>query len=216
MSVGTDITVDTGNATAFTLDVDHPVATLDYGIERAGYPFFTVDVVQPAQIEVKYSEPFIGLSQPWADGPYTFVTGLSSSFRVETYNITKSGRFSGPLIQGGQRWQSIRLLSEGTVTFEQVGFDATVETTEVTEFPGQFECDDDDLNAIWKLGVAAASTACVEEGSQKATWEIDTVNGAYIRSQRPAQAISGAFFSNYTMSFETLIERGGVWWSVVR
>jgi hypothetical protein len=217
VSVGTDLVVDTDNATAFTLDTKNPLATLDYGTERAGYPYFTVsEVTEPVQIEVKYSESFVGLAHPWADGPYSFATGLSNSFRVETFNITSSGRVSAPLIQGGQRWQSIRLLSEGTISFAEVGLEATVDTTEVADFPGQFECDDEELNEIWGLGAKAASTACVEEGTQKATWDIDLTNGAYIRSQRASQALSGAFFSNYTLVFETLIERGGVWWSVVR
>ncbi|KAF7538807.1 hypothetical protein G7054_g2634 [Neopestalotiopsis clavispora] len=215
VSVGTDLVVDTDNATAFTLDTENPLATLDYGTERAGYPYFTVsEVTEPVQIEVKYSESFVGLAHPWADGPYSFATGLSNSFRVETFNITSSGRVSAPLIQGGQRWQSIRLLSEGTISFAEVGLEATVDTTEVADFPGQFECDDEELNEIWGLGAKAASTACVEEGTQKATWDIDLTNGAYIRSQRASQALSGAFFSTYTLVFETLIERGGVWWSV--
>ncbi|KAH6646547.1 alpha-L-rhamnosidase [Truncatella angustata] len=216
LSVGTDLSMNTGNVTAFTLSDDQPLATIDYGTERAGYPFFSItNVVQPVQIEVKYSEAFIGLSHPWADGPYTFATGLSNSFRVETFNITSSGRVVAPLIQGGQRWQSIQLLSEGaTITFGEVGFDATVDTTEATEYPGQFECDDVQLNAIWKLGGAAASTACVEEGTQRTTWEIDGTSGAYIRSQRASQAISGASFENYTLTFDTMIERGGVWWAV--
>lgn len=216
LSVGTDLVVDTDNYTAFTLDGEKSLATLDYGRERAGYPFFVVAKVdEPVQIEVKYSEAFIALDHPWSDGPYSFATGLSNSFRVETFNVTTAGRFSAPLIQGGQRWQSIRLLSEGTINFSEVGFEATVDTTEVSQFPGQFECDDEQLNEIWKLGAVAASTACVEKGTQKASWEIDPENGAYIRSQRASQAISGAFLSNYTLAFETMIERGGVWWSVV-
>jgi hypothetical protein len=58
-----------------------------------------------------------------------------------------TGRFSAALIQGGQRWQSIQLISEGTVSFDQVGFEATVDATEVEEYPGQFDCDDEELNA---------------------------------------------------------------------
>jgi hypothetical protein len=217
LSVGTNLTVQTGNYTTFTLNTDSPLVTLDYGTERAGYPFFSVvDLVGPVQIEVKYSESFVGLAHPWADGPYAFATGLSNSFRVETFNITSTGGFSAPLIQGGQRWQSIRLLSEGTVTFNEVGFNATVDATNLAAFPGQFDCDDDELNVIWNLGARAVSTACVEAGTQGPTWEIDSQKGAYIRSQKTSQAISGALFANYTLAFETMIERGGVWWSVVR
>lgn len=47
-------------------------------------------------------------------------------------------------------------------------------------------------------------------------WEIDPENGAYIRGMRPGVTTSGAFFANYTLEFETKIDKGGVGWVVVR
>lgn len=38
--------------------------------------------------------------------------------------------------------------------------------------------------------------------------------GVYVRSTRPSQTLVGATFANYTLSFDTYIDRGGVWWSV--
>lgn len=211
-----ELSAETVKITSFSLTSESSLATVDYGIERAGYPFFSVsDLPEPAQIEVKYSEPFDGLSMPWSDGPYTWATGLSNNFRVETFNLTSTGRFSSMLIQGGQRWQSIRLIAGTSVTFAQVGFEATVNTTAADEFPSQFESEDDELNAIWKLGGVAASLACVEAGTQGATWTVDTTNGASVHSSRPSQSIYGASFANYTLRFETKIERAGVWWSIV-
>jgi hypothetical protein len=216
VNVSNVVSLETENTTVFTLSDATPLATLDYGRERSGYPIFSVsDVDQSAQIEVKYSESFIGLDHPWADGPYTFATGLSNSFRVETFNVSSPGQFASTLIQGGQRWQSIRLVSGGSITFDRVGLEATVDPTEVDDLPGKFSCDDEQLNAIWSLGAVAASSACVENGTQGAVWEVDSVKGAFIRSNRPSQSIDGAFFENYTLSFDTMIDRAGVWWALV-
>lgn len=217
LSVGSELDIDGGLFQPFTLNATSPLATLDYGTERAGYPFFHIaHVSQPLQVEVKYSEAFFSLSHPWSDGPYPFSTGLSNSFRVETFNITATGLLTAPLLQGGQRWQSIRLLTPGSITFEQVGLEATTDTTEVQDLPGHFTSDDQLLNSIWELGAVAASTACVEKGTQPAIWEIDGERGAFIRSQRASQSIVGPSFSNYTLSFDTMIDRGGVWWAMVR
>lgn len=191
------------------------MATLDYGIERAGYAFFTVSSLsQPVQIEVRYSEPFAGLSDPHSDGPFLFSPMLANSFRVETFNVTDVGRFVAPLLQGGQRWQSINLLTGGSISFDSVGFEATVDTALVDEFPGSFDSSDETFNEVWNLGAVAASTACVEKGSQGAVWEVDPDKGVLVRSTKPSITLKATEFSNYTLDFDTNIARGGVWWSV--
>lgn len=47
-------------------------------------------------------------------------------------------------------------------------------------------------------------------------WEIDEENGAYVRGMRPGITTSGAFFANYTLEFDTKIDKGGIGWAVVR
>ncbi|KAB8222926.1 Six-hairpin glycosidase-like protein [Aspergillus novoparasiticus] len=213
--VGDQPELNTNDFAEFALDPQSPLATVDYGAERAGYPFFVVSSLsQPVQLEVKYSEEFNGLNHPFSDGPYSFSNQLGNTFRVETFNITKAGRVTSSLLQGGQRWQSIRLLTSGTVTLSQVGFDATIDTVEPEDLPGQFSCDDDVLNEIWKLGARAATAACFDKDSQKAIWEVDPVKGVYARSVRPSVSVKGTAFANYTLEFETMIEKGGSWWSV--
>ncbi|KAK8076105.1 alpha-L-rhamnosidase A [Apiospora phragmitis] len=196
----------------FTLNSTAPLATLDYGTEVAGNPFFSVSAVEPesVQIEVRYSEAYSPLAHPFSDGPYTFAVSLANGFRVETFNVSSSsGDIKSPLVQGGQRWQSIRLLlptdaeeegSAASVSFDRVGFQATVDPYDVTDLPAAFQCDDEELNAIWGLGAAAAATACVEKGTQPAVWEVDPDKGVLLRSQKPA--------------FDAIIERGGIWWTV--
>ncbi|KAJ1715210.1 Six-hairpin glycosidase-like protein [Aspergillus flavus] len=215
VAVGDQPELNTNDFAEFALDPQSPLATVDYGAERAGYPFFVISSLsQPVQLEVKYSEEFNGLDHPFSDGPYSFSNQLGNSFRVETFNITKTGKVASSLLQGGQRWQSIRLLTSGTVTLSQVGFDATIDTVEPEDLPGQFSCDDDVFNEIWKLGARAATAACVDKDSQKAIWEVDPVEGVYARSVRPSVSVKGTAFANYTLEFETMIEKGGSWWSV--
>ncbi|KAI6354622.1 hypothetical protein MCOR32_010499 [Pyricularia oryzae] len=221
VAVGTAPSQSGGPFAPFTLNASHPLATLDYGVEVAGYPQLTVSDVSGAasvQVEVKYSEPFAGLEQPWADGPYTYQQGLANAFRVETFNVSAAGLVASRLIQGGQRWQSVRLLDAGSsaaaVTFQSVGFEATAGEAAIADMPGKFSCDDEVLNEVWALGARAADLACVEKGTQKAVWQVDPDKGVRVASVRPTQTLRGALLGNYTLEFDAMIERGGVWWSV--
>lgn len=137
---------------SFELNQSVPLATLDYGYEVAGYPFFRVDYVSgPVQIEVKYSEEVAGLSHDFSDGPFPFNVALANTYRVETFEITEPGDISSFLLQGGQRWQSIRLITDGEIGFESAGFVPSVPVVDIDDLPGSFSCDDEDLNEIWKV-----------------------------------------------------------------
>lgn len=198
------------------LNSESPVATIDYGTEVAGFPFFEISRIDgPVQIEVKYSEPYHGLQHPWGDGPYTFSTGLSNAFRVETFNITKTGKLQSPLIQGGQRWQSIRLIAGQSVSFTRVGFVPTVSDIDPEKYPSQFHSDNKLFNEIWKLGAKAAGLACLEKGTQGPVWTIDPAQGALVQGMRASPNFETGSFENYTLQFETKIERAGLWWTVV-
>lgn len=216
IAVGSAPQVETEGYAPFTLNETNPLATLDYGGESAGYPFFEVSSLTGAvQVEVKYTEEFDGLNQPFSDGPFSFSNQLGNSFRVETFNFTSAGRLVAPLLQGGQKWQSLRLLTPGSVSFSAVGFEATVDTVLPGDLPGQFSSDDEVLNEIWKLGARAATAACFDKGSQKAIWEIDTEKGVLARNSRPSLTAEATTWANYTLEFDTLIQKGGSSWSVV-
>jgi hypothetical protein len=86
---------------------------------------------------------------------------------------------------------------------------------DINQLPGNFDCDNENLNEIWKLGARAASLACFEQGSQKTIWEVDD-NGAFIRGMRSGLSARGAFWEDYTLEFDARIERGGIGWTVVR
>lgn len=216
VAVGSAPSAQTEEYAPFTLDETNAVATLDYGGESAGYPFFEVSSLTGAvQVEVKYTEEFDGLNQPFSDGPFAYSNQLGNTFRVETFNFTSAGRLVAPLLQGGQRWQSLRLLTPGSVSFSAVGFEATVDTVLPGDLPGQFSSDDEVLNDIWKLGARAATAACFDKGSQKAIWEVDAEKGVLARNSRPSLTAEATAWGNYTLEFDTLIQKGGSWWSVV-
>jgi hypothetical protein len=202
------------NKTAsFSLDSSSSTATLDYGVETAGFPVFVVSSLSnPVQIEVKYSEQFNGLNNPWSDGPYAFASGLSNTFRVETFHVTEVGQFQSFFIQGGQRWESITLLTDGKVTFKEVGFIPSIDIQKDPTFTGDFQCSSDLYNEIWKLGGNAAVAACVDAHSQPATWEVSD-QGAYIRGQKPAINVLGIAIDVESLSFSTKIARGGTGWA---
>lgn len=54
-----------------TLDASKPLLTLDYGAEIGGFPFVEVEheAGSAAQLELKYTEAFLGLQRPRGDGP---------------------------------------------------------------------------------------------------------------------------------------------------
>ncbi|PYH94325.1 Six-hairpin glycosidase [Aspergillus ellipticus CBS 707.79] len=203
-----------GAESCFTLNKDTPLVTLDYGTEVGGFPFFEVDTLSNVvQIEAKYTEAESGLDAPFGDGPWTFSNGLSNTFRVETFNVTFTGQTESFFIQGGLRWQSLLLLTEGSVRICKAGIRSGNDRTAVDALPGYFESSNSLYNEIWALGPRTVQQACIAANSAPSTWEV-TEDGVYLRGQQPAQSVEGASFGNYTMSFHTQIVRGGTGWKV--
>ncbi|KAH0093899.1 Six-hairpin glycosidase, partial [Aureobasidium melanogenum] len=158
--------------TTFTLDKDTPVATLDYGYEVAGYPFFQVSSFQGrVQVESRYTEDLGDIDLPFSDGPFSFGQGLTNTYRVETFEVTSACQLESYLAQGGQRWQTLRLLTSGSVTFSKVGFRATVDKLDYNRLPGQFTSSNPLYDEIWKLGARAAGASCFAAGAYKTIWE---------------------------------------------
>lgn len=79
--------------------------------------------------------------------------------------------------------------------------------------PGYFASSNSTYTDIWALGPRTQQLVCFPPESQTSTWEI-TSNGAYIRGQKPATTARVVNLSNYTLSFETMIDHGGTGWRV--
>jgi hypothetical protein len=156
--------------TSISLNFVNEVTTLDFGYEVGGFLHLEVSYVSsPVQVEVEYSELFIGLGFDFSDGPYTFANRLSGTFRVETFNLTERGVTESFFIQGGLRWMTIRLLTPGSITFSKLGLRATIAQTDVDDLPGSFQCSNQNYNEIWKLGARAVTATCVDTGTQVST-----------------------------------------------
>ncbi|GAB1734037.1 hypothetical protein NU195Hw_g7635t1 [Hortaea werneckii] len=191
-----------------------PYVTLDFESNVAGFPFVVVtDITKPAEVEVKYAEQFVALSHPESDGPWTFSNGLSNSFRVERFSLTKPGLVESFFVQGAQRWMTIELLSNSSVTLDKVGFEATSAHSPASELPAQLNTSNPTYDSIWGLGARAAEVSCVDAGNAPSTWQVEP-EGTLIRGQAPAQSVKGLTFDNYTMEFSTRIVQGGIGWTV--
>ncbi|KAJ5317845.1 hypothetical protein PENANT_c004G01211 [Penicillium antarcticum] len=204
-----------GSQSCFTLSESNPTVTLDYGTEIGGFPLFQAkSLLAPVQIEAKYTEAKSGLENASGDGPWTFSNGLTNTFRVETFNVTEPGHIESYFIQGGLRWQQLRLLNaKGSIRICGVGIRSLNDRTSVDALPGYFESSNSSYNEIWALGPRAVQQACIEKGAAPSTWDV-TSDGVLLRGQQSAQSVLGATFTNYTMSFMTKILRGGTGWRV--
>ncbi|PSK42121.1 Methylenetetrahydrofolate reductase 1 [Elsinoe australis] len=191
-----------------TLSLSSPIVTLDYDNELAGFPFLEVlSASGKVQLELKYGESFVSLEAPSADGPWTFVNGLSNSFRTETFAVTKRGRIESFFIQGGQRWQSVQLLTKGIVTF-RAGMRLSTDHIPAERLPGSFSASNSDLEQVFDLGGRAVQVSCIDAESAPSTWQV-TLEGTLVRGQATSQSAKGINFANYTLSFSTKIVRGG-------
>jgi hypothetical protein len=206
--------VQWNKSTVVNLTPTAPILTLDFAHEVAGFPYIiTGPSTSVAQVEIKYAESFVSFDDPFSDGPWTFSNGLSNSFRVETLEVNQAGKIESSLIQGGQRWMVVRLLTNGDLSIHGVGFRATSPNTDVRELPGQLVTSNALYSQIFNLGGVVAQAACVDAGNAPSTWEI-TDEGALVRGQTSAQSALGLTASNYTMSFDTKIVRGGTGWRI--
>lgn len=136
-----------------------------------------------------------------------------NSFRTETFNITSPGMTESFFIQGGQRWQTVTLLSNTSVTISNVGFRPSVDIKPADNLVGSFSASNEGYDGLWGLGARAVQAACVDVNSQPSTWEISK-DGALIRGQYPGVSALGLSYGDYTMSFTTKITRGGTGWRV--
>ncbi|KIW14305.1 hypothetical protein PV08_07087 [Exophiala spinifera] len=211
-AVGPEPTINTTVAwtasTIISLNASSTVATLDYGSEAAGIPFIYVQSLSgPAQLELRYGEQFPALQNPNGDGPWTFINGLTNTFRTETLNITTTGRVESFFVQGGQRWQSVRLLTEAPISLS-AGLRLTSDHLAPAQLSGRFSASNPLYEEIFDLGGRTVQAACIDRGAAPSVWEV-TSDGVRVRGQQTSQSIVGINFSNYTISFMTKVIQSG-------
>ncbi|KAJ5945950.1 hypothetical protein N7454_002789 [Penicillium verhagenii] len=79
--------------------------------------------------------------------------------------------------------------------------------------PGYFASSNSTYSDIWALGPRTQQLVCFPPQTQTSTWDITSL-GAYIRGQKPATTAKVVNLSNYTLSFDTMIDHGGTGWRV--
>jgi len=142
-----------------------------------------------------------------------YTNGLSNSFRTETFTFTEPGQIQSFFIQGSQRWQTVSLVTNTSVTISGVGFQPSVNILPANCLAGSFTASNSNYNDVWNLGARAVQASCFPAKSQPSTWEAFD-NGSLIRGQYPGFSADGLAYSDYTMTFSTNIIRGGPGWRV--
>ena len=98
------------SAETFTLNASLPTLSLDYGAEVAGFPYVDIssNTAGYAQIELKYSEPYEGLSLPYGDGPWY----------VSIYLISSTAHSDTAMAQAVRQWPH-ELVPDGDIQHHQ-------------------------------------------------------------------------------------------------
>lgn len=125
------------------------------------------------------------------------------TYRTNVYNITKLTTHVNRLIQGGFRYQQLKLSSPGEIVLAKVGVKPTTSVTPITSLPGSFECSDADITQIWRVGARTIQLNEIPAFTIPSFWDVSS-EGSYVNSQAP-QVLSGvaaAALMQYELDFE--------------
>ncbi|KAF5681230.1 alpha-L-rhamnosidase C [Fusarium heterosporum] len=177
---------------------------LDYGENFEGHPTFEVISTSgdTSGFELTFAEAKSALNRYTSDGPLGLAAAMES-YRVNRYNISKSGVVTNRLIQGAFRYEKLNLSSAGELKLRSIGVKPTVHTTPLTELPGSFECSDKDFTRIWHTGARTAQLTEIPKNSIPEFWQV-TDEGTFVESVSP-QALattSAAQLLSYEVDFE--------------
>ena len=199
-----------------------PSVVLDYGREVGGYPVFeVVDVSGTPRLEAAYSEALPWLL-PDGDGPapgtpdtndaavkdisYVGIPGGADLNRVERLPVVQ-GRHENRLMQGGQRFQAIRLTTPGSVSLRAVGvLPAFYLPTRRRANEGRFTASDRRLGRYWHMGRRTLELSSVPVGAIKPIWDV-TPQGLRVRGNTYSGYQAGVKWTDYTATVEFEIAR---------
>jgi hypothetical protein len=139
------------------------------------------------------------------------------SYRVNIYrNISGPTKHTNRLIQGGFRYQELSLSTVGELVLANVGVNPTTSTTPIGSLPGSFECSDDNITRIWKVGARTIQLNEIIANSIPSFWKV-TPEGSYVDSQAPQSLFGAAYtaLTAYELEFEVKPVEGGFSFSVL-
>ena len=139
-----------GGATVLKMVAGGPKPSLvvDYGKDVGGVPYFVVRSESKSPVlRASYSEGLDYLGPQGDNSPSLSDAGDSS--RVDSLIVSSPGKLSTDLIQGGERYERISLISPGTVTLSSIGIRFTAVRATAEDYKGWFDSSSSQLNRIW-------------------------------------------------------------------
>ncbi|ORY21516.1 Six-hairpin glycosidase-like protein [Naematelia encephala] len=188
---------------------------LDYGHVVSGVPLFGVDAFSPStgtSLLAAYSEGLTAAYLENGDGPFPFTSG-ANTLRAVPYDINFLGPVEDLFLQGGQRWQMIRLTKPGSVKISGVALRPAAFHAPIETLPGYFRSSDEVLNQIWECGTWTGQINQIPSRINTQSF-IPTPLGTIVDSQRPSQYYHGGELRDYKISCFAQIHRGGLIFSI--
>lgn len=201
---------------------------LDYGHIVGGLPVFAIESFSGRpELTSIYAQALPWLL-PDGDGPapgkpgaseaapkeISFVgfAGAADLSRIERIGLRR-GTVVNRLIQGGQRFQALRVSGSGSVSLKGVGFTPTFRLPTHHPRQGRFECSDAALTEIWALGAYALDAASLPAGALPPLWDIGR-HGATVYGDTYTGYQRGLEWTDYTARFEVRIDAHEASWLV--
>ena len=127
--------------------------------------------------------------------------------------VSSPGELSTDLIQGGERYERISLVSPGTVTLSSIGIRFTAVRATAKDYKGWFDSSSSQLNRIWYDGAYTLQLDELPADAVPGPWNV--INGVLNGNGGGSGLLRiGSSWSNYTMSFDSQPTGEEVGWLV--
>jgi alpha-L-rhamnosidase len=177
-----------------------PTVVVDYGKDVGGIPYFVVQSESRSPVlRSSYSEGLNYLGPEGDNSPSLSNAGDSS--RTDDLIVSSPGSLSTDLIQGGERYERIALISPGTVTLSSIGIRFTAVRATAKDYKGWFDSNSSQLNRIWFDGAYTLQLDDLPADAVLGPWNI--INGLLNGNGGGVGLLrNGTDWTNYTMSFD--------------
>ncbi|HXQ60948.1 MAG TPA: alpha-L-rhamnosidase C-terminal domain-containing protein [Acidimicrobiales bacterium] len=189
-----------------------PTIVVDYGKDIGGVPYFVVRSESGSPVlRSSYSEgrQYVG---PQGDVAPS-ASGAGDPSRADDLTVAYPGTVTSGLIQGGERYEMISLVSPGSVTLSSIGIRFTAVRATAQDFRGWFDSSSPELNRIWYAGAYTTQLNELPAGRVTAPWSITSgaldADGGVVGVLR-----LGRSWTDYTMSFDTRVLNNDTGWVV--
>jgi alpha-L-rhamnosidase len=211
---GAEALTDAGEGGATVLEMvaggPKPTIVVDYGKDVSGVPYFVVRSESKSPVlRSSYSEGLNYLGPQGDNSPSLSNAGDSS--RADNLIVSSPGKLSTDLIQGGERYERISLISPGTVTLSSIGIRFTAVRATVKDYKGWFDSSSRQLNRIWFDGAYTMQLDELPTDAVPGPWNI--INGVLNGNGGGVGLLrNGTSWTNYTMSFDSQsLGQGAAW-----